>query len=251
MIPLAAPIRCTINAPDSATGRLSSLLSVMGSPTDGSSAIFSWGSSDPVDISTIPRSSNSSVGPSWSPLSCSLGSTSTSSLSAEWDGTSVATQLARLSISPTNHTGVTDVYDSLAADSGLMHGLRTTAARRSPGRRLPVERPTGDTESVSRKPTQQKSLTKWAELDNELELWERHLSEVRSGGRTIPRSQLAGLSNFVRRLRVAVRHKSEEGIDLCAFCRNNGEPFEIYVTHKVSWSFLTSSLDRTDSSVLA
>ncbi|KER28279.1 hypothetical protein T265_04877 [Opisthorchis viverrini] len=201
--------------------------------TPESPALPSWRTSDPMDISTVPGSSSCTVESSWSPLSCSLGSTSTSSLSAEWDGSSVATLLARLSISPTNHTAVTNVYDSLSADCGLMHGLGKTTGGSSPERRLFVERPTGRPEPISRKPTQQKSLTKWTELDNELELWERHLSVLGCGGRRISQSQLAGLSNFVRRLRVAVRHKKEEGIDLCAFCRNNGEPFEIYVTHKV------------------
>ncbi|KAG5451811.1 Nanos 1 [Clonorchis sinensis] len=233
MMPLVERIWCTINQHDHSDWRHSYRLSGMRSTPDELSAIPSWRISDPVDISTVPRSSNSTVGSSWSSLSCSLGSTSTSSLSVEWDGSSVATQLARLSISPTNHTAVTNVYENLDVDCGLMHGLRTTTACRSPGRRMSVELPTGSTEPISRKPTHQKSLTKWTELDNELEVWERHLSEVGSGGRRISQSQLAGLSNFVRRLRVAVRHKNEEGIDLCAFCRNNGEPFEIYVTHKV------------------
>lgn len=46
-------------------------------------------------------------------------------------------------------------------------------------------------------------------------------------------SQATAFLEFLKRLRVIVKRKSEEGIDLCAFCRNNGEPFGVYVTHKV------------------
>lgn len=53
----------------------------------------------------------------------------------------------------------------------------------------------------------------------------------------IPRSQLAGFGEFLRRLRTTVRRKSEEGLELCAFCRNNGEPFEVYITHKVRLTY--------------
>ncbi|KAF6773470.1 hypothetical protein AHF37_06973 [Paragonimus kellicotti] len=44
---------------------------------------------------------------------------------------------------------------------------------------------------------------------------------------------LLAFTEFLRRFRTVVRRKKEEGLDLCAFCRNNGEPFAVYITHKV------------------
>ncbi|KAA0196713.1 Nanos protein [Fasciolopsis buskii] len=73
---------------------------------------------------------------------------------------------------------------------------------------------------------------RWTAFETELEAWEKRLSQGKNVP-AIPRSQLAGFGEFLRRLRTTVRRKSEEGLELCAFCRNNGEPFEVYITHKV------------------
>ncbi|THD20993.1 Nanos 1 [Fasciola hepatica] len=73
---------------------------------------------------------------------------------------------------------------------------------------------------------------RWSAFETELEAWEKRLSQGKNAI-TISRSHLTGFTEFLRRLRTVVRRKSEEGLELCAFCRNNGEPFEVYITHKV------------------
>ncbi|VDP70447.1 unnamed protein product [Echinostoma caproni] len=73
---------------------------------------------------------------------------------------------------------------------------------------------------------------RWTSLENELETWEKRLTRGQSTSSST-RIQLEEFSEFLRRLRALVRRKSEEGLELCAFCRNNGEPFQVYITHKV------------------
>ncbi|TGZ52366.1 hypothetical protein CRM22_010648 [Opisthorchis felineus] len=96
-----------------------------------------------------------------------------------------------------------------------------------------VQPPPSKAKPAYAKSFQKGSLDNWCNLENELEAWDKRLSRARSGRATIPHSQLIAFGDFVRRLRATVRRKYEEGLDLCAFCRNNGEPFEVYITHKV------------------
>ncbi|CDS41005.1 nanos protein [Echinococcus multilocularis] len=41
------------------------------------------------------------------------------------------------------------------------------------------------------------------------------------------------LTNFLGQLVPLIRHLSEANMDLCVFCRNNNETFEMYTSHKV------------------
>ena len=41
------------------------------------------------------------------------------------------------------------------------------------------------------------------------------------------------LTNFLGQLIPLIRHLSEANMDLCVFCRNNNETFEMYTSHKV------------------
>lgn len=41
------------------------------------------------------------------------------------------------------------------------------------------------------------------------------------------------LINFLGQLVPLIRHLSEANMDLCVFCRNNNETFEMYTSHKV------------------
>ncbi|CAH8531034.1 unnamed protein product [Dicrocoelium dendriticum] len=75
--------------------------------------------------------------------------------------------------------------------------------------------------------------TRWSSFESELQTWEKRLSQIRPGRQGMTQTQLNAFIEFLRRLRMTVRRKREEGLDLCAFCRNNGEPFEVYITHKV------------------
>ena len=48
---------------------------------------------------------------------------------------------------------------------------------------------------------------------------------------------LCRLVNFLGQLVPLIRHLSEANMDLCVFCRNNNETFEMYTSHKVRCSF--------------
>ncbi|VEL37862.1 unnamed protein product [Protopolystoma xenopodis] len=62
------------------------------------------------------------------------------------------------------------------------------------------------------------------------------------------RARFDSLVNLVSRLHTTFRRKLEEGVELCAFCRNNGEPYEFYVTHKYgAWCMLDASFRLANS----
>ncbi|KAL5963815.1 hypothetical protein TSMEX_008441 [Taenia solium] len=44
---------------------------------------------------------------------------------------------------------------------------------------------------------------------------------------------LCRLVNFLGQLVLLIRHLGEANMDLCVFCRNNNETFEMYTSHKV------------------
>lgn len=52
---------------------------------------------------------------------------------------------------------------------------------------------------------------------------------------------LLRLVEFLGQLVPLIRTLREANIDLCVFCRNNNEPFEMYTSHKVSQCFIIST----------
>ncbi|VDD76934.1 unnamed protein product [Mesocestoides corti] len=52
-------------------------------------------------------------------------------------------------------------------------------------------------------------------------------------GMPIGSAVLSRLVNFLGQLIPLIRHLSEANMDLCVFCRNNNETFEMYTSHKV------------------
>ncbi|CAL8070920.1 unnamed protein product [Calicophoron daubneyi] len=66
-------------------------------------------------------------------------------------------------------------------------------------------------------------------LEVELSGWLDRLSD----GSPLSLDELHKFRDLCRRVTLAFRRTAEQGIALCPFCRNNGEPFDVYVTHKV------------------
>lgn len=87
------------------------------------------------------------------------------------------------------------------------------------------------------------TASKWSVLEEELGMWMRRFSD----GYPLSATEHSCFIDFLRRLKVMMKRKAEEGLDLCAFCRNNGEPFEVYVSHKVGVAISVSFNPTTHS----
>uniref|UniRef100_A0A5K3FNY0 Nanos-type domain-containing protein n=1 Tax=Mesocestoides corti TaxID=53468 RepID=A0A5K3FNY0_MESCO len=63
--------------------------------------------------------------------------------------------------------------------------------------------------------------------------WQELIKTHYDHGMPIGSAVLSRLVNFLGQLIPLIRHLSEANMDLCVFCRNNNETFEMYTSHKV------------------
>ncbi|KAL3320406.1 hypothetical protein Ciccas_000912 [Cichlidogyrus casuarinus] len=80
------------------------------------------------------------------------------------------------------------------------------------------------------------NFNKWSSLENECEENELKLENmIQKSSHSILMSpdQAMALLNLLQRVKMEFKKKLEEGLSLCAFCRNNRAPNFVYLNHKL------------------
>ncbi|KAF6769546.1 hypothetical protein AHF37_12468 [Paragonimus kellicotti] len=194
------------------------------------SVIWDRSRSDPLDIPAFPNGLWPGGSSPWSSPSASPGRVSGRSESDATMAPLLCERMGKLSLQSGQPRAVGS-HLSRVGSCGRTEDAPLTFRVRKPN--TPIQTPLLGLNDSTRHPPNAVRTSHWSTFENELEIWERRFAKLRTGGQNIPQQHLLAFTEFLRRFRTVVRRKKEEGLDLCAFCRNNGEPFAVYITHKV------------------